>query len=549
MKLAEVLKNSAFESVSVIAGHSGLDKEMKNITMMDAPDIIEYLHPNDFLVTTAYHFKDNPLKLLPLIESMHQQECAALGIKTQRFINSIPIEVIEFANMHNFPLVEIPLETSLGEMVNATLNFMLSQRTAELTTAFETHRRFTQYILKGKGWKRLVEDLSHMIGKRIVLLDAHFQVHTSSYTRQSISKFFIELHGKGFEFLLGNSLYTCFTTRNTEEVFSVFPIHTHMGKPAYLIVLGEISFEDQRLLLTIEQATNVLSFELMRENTVKQYTRRARNEFFAHFVEGKFTFPEEIENRAREFSLKKEQTSIIIIGKMNTLNIAQRPFSKYSVEIDYMYEFLESEITKAPYPSQLFVKEDHCIIIMSVSQPTYEMEQHILPYLKDIQTYMENIFKISISFGVSNVCQRLLHIPNAYREGLSALHTGQLSGNTPFIQLHRPKDVSEMLRIIPTKDLQEFYQHVLLELTNHQHQEEEQILLNTLAVYLETHCQISETAKRLYVHRNTVIYRLEKCEEILGKSLKDPDTTFHLRLALRIKSLLQTNDRKTEWTI
>ncbi|MEM5591643.1 hypothetical protein AAHH67_07515 [Niallia circulans] len=65
--------------------------------------------------------------------------------------------------------------------------------------------------------------------------------------------------------------------------------------------------KDHSLLLTIEQATNVLSFELMRENTVKQYTRRARNDFFAHFMEGKFSFAEEIESRAKEFFLKKNR--------------------------------------------------------------------------------------------------------------------------------------------------------------------------------------------------------------------------------------------------
>ena len=106
-----------------------------------------------------------------------------------------------------------------------------------------------------------------------------------------------------------------------------------------------------------------------------------------------------------------------------------------------------------------------------------------------------------------------------------------------------------MLRIIPTKDLLEFYDHIFQAFSSNHQQDEEQILLNTLSVYLETHCQISETAKRLYVHRNTVIYRLEKCEELLGKSLKDPETTFHLRFAFRIKSILKTNERKKQTPI
>ena len=67
------------------------------------------------------------------------------------------------------------------------------------------------------------------------------------------------------------------------------------------------------------------------------------------------------------------------------------------------------------------------------------------------------------------------------------------------------------------------------------------MLLQTLSVYLETHCQLAETAKRLYIHRNTVIYRLEKCEEIIGRSLKDPEETLRLRMAFRIKALLPEN--------
>ncbi|MDU1845810.1 MAG: PucR family transcriptional regulator [Niallia nealsonii] len=548
MKLAEILQKPVFDKVEVIAGHTGLNKEIKHITMMDAPDIVDYLNPNDLLVTTAYHLKDKPGVLLSLIKSMQEKDCTALGIKSKRFLGHIPNEAIQFANDKGFPLLEIPLETSLGEIVNASLNYMLSQRTAELTTAFETHRKFTQHILKGKGIKRLVDDLSHMINKRIVLFDAHFQLHTSSYNRNSIENFFSSLHTNGFEFLLPNSPYSYFSSRNTEEVFTIFPIYTHMKKPAFLVVLGEIPLEDQSLLLTIEQATNVLSFELMRENTVKQYTRRARNDFFTHFVEGKFTFAEEIESRAKEFSLKREQASIAIIGKMDSSE-QYKSFTQHSVEIDYIYEFLETEIKKAPFASQLFIKDDHCILIMEVVHSSYDLDSSILPYLQNIQSYIANTFKRHMSLGISNVFQQLLNLPNAYREALSALHTGNLSGNTPFIQIHRPKDVFEMLRIIPTKDLLEFYDHIFQAFSSNHQQDEEQILLNTLSVYLETHCQISETAKRLYVHRNTVIYRLEKCEELLGKSLKDPETTFHLRFAFRIKSILKTNERKKQTPI
>ncbi|MFT8320830.1 MAG: PucR family transcriptional regulator ligand-binding domain-containing protein [Bacillus sp. (in: firmicutes)] len=539
MKLIEILNKPLFQHIKVAAGDSGLHKEIKNITMMDAPDIMHYLNPNDFLITTAYHLKDEPYSIVKLVKQMHKQNCTALGIKTKRFLSEIPDEAIQFANDHGFPIVEIPLEMSLGEIVNATLNYILDQRTTELTTAFEIHRRFTQHILKGKGIRKLLDELSNMIGQKVILFDQHFQIHSSSQSKYPVENQITQLYARGYQLLLKNTPNTCFTIRHTEETVSIFPVLTHIGKPAYLVVLGNIPIHEQSLLLLIEQATNVLSFELMRENTLKQYARRARNEFFLHFVEESFTSKEEIENRAKEFQLKRDQPNIIIIGKIDQEE-KQKSFTQYHLETDYIYEFLETEMTKAPFPVHLFLKGDMCILIMEVPEQRLDIDNMLIPYLKELQDYIVNIFKKTISFGISNVGHNLFNVPNAYKEAVSAFHTGQLSGNMQFIQAHRPKDVSEMLRIIPMKDLLEFYDHIFQGFSVQQQQEEEQILLNTLSVYLETHCQISETAKRLFVHRNTVIYRLEKCEELLGRSLKDADLTFHLRLAFRIKSILQT---------
>ncbi|WP_053958980.1 PucR family transcriptional regulator [Sulfobacillus thermosulfidooxidans] len=57
-------------------------------------------------------------------------------------------------------------------------------------------------------------------------------------------------------------------------------------------------------------------------------------------------------------------------------------------------------------------------------------------------------------------------------------------------------------------------------------------LLWTLKVYLDSNGQAGEAAKRLYVHRNTLAYRLARLQELLGCDLKNLDTVTDLRLAL-----------------
>jgi len=57
-------------------------------------------------------------------------------------------------------------------------------------------------------------------------------------------------------------------------------------------------------------------------------------------------------------------------------------------------------------------------------------------------------------------------------------------------------------------------------------------LLWTLQVYLDSNGQAREAARRLYVHRNTLAYRLERLQTMLGCDLKDLDAVIDLRLAL-----------------
>ena len=50
----------------------------------------------------------------------------------------------------------------------------------------------------------------------------------------------------------------------------------------------------------------------------------------------------------------------------------------------------------------------------------------------------------------------------------------------------------------------------------------ENYMLDTIIAYFENMYNISKTAEALYIHRNTLIYRLNKIEELTGKSMKDP---------------------------
>ncbi|MRH44336.1 PucR family transcriptional regulator [Aquibacillus halophilus] len=536
MKVSEILKNPAMEGYKIIAGESGLDREVLHVNMMDAPDIINFLKPNELLVTTAYHLKDQPNLIIELIEEMNEQGCAALGIKIKRFLQEIPKEVIEVAERLSFPIIELPAQSSLGDIVNQTLSSILDKKTNELRFAIDTHKQFSNHIISGKGIPKLLKRLADLINFPVVLLDQYTKPIASSHSNRKISHIMETMYLKDSSVYFPNTSFFTFSTLPEKETFSVFLVNTHQKKAGFLIVIGEINPADHSATLTIEQATNVISFELMKENALMQYTRRIKNEFFFNFTEGNFTSQEEVINRAKEFGLKSEQNYLCAAGKLEQGDFSGS-YTQNQLEIDSIYEYIEDELVSLSLSTHLFTRGDTCILLYEVKGSSQDTTNYVHSSLELVQAKIKERFERSISFGVSNISRNFFHVKNGFKEAHDALQSGQLSGQTGFIQGYRTKDIMELLRIIPAVDLKDYYLNALqplLELGK----DEEQTLLQTLFVFLETHCQISETAKRLFVHRNTVVYRLDKCEELLGSKLNDSELTLQIRLAMRIKTML-----------
>ena len=81
MKVADVIKIPALKDMKIVAGEKGSHREVETVNMMDAPDIILYLKPNDFLITTGYHFKEQPLLLKKLVRPWRKRIVQHWGLR------------------------------------------------------------------------------------------------------------------------------------------------------------------------------------------------------------------------------------------------------------------------------------------------------------------------------------------------------------------------------------------------------------------------------------------------------------------------------------
>ncbi len=538
MRVNELLMIPVFQGATLRAGKLGVDREVNSVNMMDAPDIIHFLKKKELLVTTAFHVKDDLNSLLLLIKEMEKQGCSGLGIKTKRFLQEIPQEAITLADELQFPLFELPVEVSLGDIVSKSLSHILDIRTNELHNAMQAHQEFTNQVMSGKGIHEILVSLSTLIDFPVALLNHRLQPIGKSTKTPAMYKHFETFITGGHLIHLSKTTMLTFSLLDNQETVSLFPVYTHK-QYSFICVHGHIPFTDRSTILTIKQASNVIAFELMKENALKQNARRIQNEFFTNFINGTFTTVGEIISRGKEFKLENEQRYVCAVGKIEDED-RSISYAQYQAEQDVIYDIIEAELPHFHQNVHLFTLDDTYILLLELKDGWKYTDEPFFSFLEEIQSKISTLFHKDLSFGISNYAQQLVDVPISYKEAKDTLYYGHLSGKKRFIEFHQPKEVSEIIRMVPYDQLKKFYDDTFQGFVD-QPKKDHQVLLHTLSVFLETHCQLSETANRLFVHRNTVIYRLEKCEEIIGRNIKDPEETLRLRLAFRIKALIQGN--------
>ncbi|MBR0600808.1 PucR family transcriptional regulator [Bacillus safensis] len=329
-----------------------------------------------------------------------------------------------------------------------------------------------------------------------------------------------------------------FSMIHAKQTFSIFPIDLNEQTCDYLVILSFIHPQNKALHGMIAKAVNEMSIARMRQYAALQMAKRARNEGFRRWIERASSSQHDHLHFAQSFGLSAECRYLCMICQLDQRSDTTC-FMKQQMVLDQVIDLLESALPNCPFPAFLFVKGDMGVVLMEETGSLPEVSGSLSSFLKQLQKLVKLQVNHTISFGVSLTACLIPHLSEGYNEALEALQTGYLSSRTEYIQFYQAKDVPDLLRLIPRKDMITFHQLHLHRLS--EPSQVDQSLLHTLSVYLETHCHISETAKRLSIHRNTVIYRLEKCEELLRISLKDPDATLRLRLAFRIQRFLTSH--------
>jgi len=147
-----------------------------------------------------------------------------------------------------------------------------------------------------------------------------------------------------------------------------------------------------------------------------------------------------------------------------------------------------------------------------------------------------------VSVGISRASQGLAPLRFAYREAKDALSIANQLGENGQATFYGDLKLYQLLLALKGTGYESmvgFYHETLGALVEHDERKQSD-LLRTLNGFFEANGNLAKAANDLDVHRNTLVYRLERISELTGLDLDDPDNRLILHLALKIQRVLAT---------
>lgn len=535
--LAEVLALPRFSDLQLLSSHSNLTQPLESVEITETPDVADFIPKNVMILTTAMIYKDDQEKLKPFIDSLKQAECTALGIKVGRFLDEISPEIVAYASAVDLPLIKIPSTQPLGGLLHEIVGYLRDSKTEQMSVAFDIQKRFSTLLMQDVDATRFIAEFAKILNAPIILLSPWQQVIAHSnyfYGNQKSAEFFIEQLSKDHfqQLAQEKKIFRLQDERQENIQVAGFLIRVNDYFPYYLLVLSPEQIPYPISEFAIDQAILVLTFMLFKNQKIAESFEHLKTDFLDRLLD---THQEALSKHQNWLELWKNYRLInsdyyqlaIVYGVTKPENETHIRYQQ--AEGQLIFQWLKEQLPEILPDVALFkLKNQNKSILIFQSKKN----DHLM-ILQNLAERLQQALPITIRFAFGNAYENLEDLPNSYIEASSTLEASLHAQKPATVQLFHPKGLAGLFEKIGTEDVEYFCQQQLKELA-YPTEPTLQELRKTLKVFLDFNCEITKTANALYLHRNTIKYRMNQCEKLLDTSIQEPETSLLLRVALEL---------------
>lgn len=178
-------------------------------------------------------------------------------------------------------------------------------------------------------------------------------------------------------------------------------------------------------------------------------------------------------------------------------------------------------------------------VIKEIHQDT-DVTQLLL-LAKTIETTIVEEFMVQPVIGIGTASMTLKELANSYREAASAIDVGTIFDPENSVVSYENLGVGRLIYQLPATLCELFMSEIF---KNSSFEMLDRETLFSVDKFFENNLNVSETARTLFVHRNTLVYRLDKVKKLTGLDLKDFDQAVIFKIALMVKKYLNSCERR-----
>ncbi len=523
---------------------AGMDRAIRHVYTTDLPDPSRYLTQGD-LVLTGLIWCRAPGDADRFVSALVRAGVSALG--AGEALGTVPDEVIQACGRHGLPLLAVPAETSFAAVTDEVGRRLSGDRATEMTRVLGRRRLLLSAVAEGAGLDAMFRLMSRELGPECWLLTGFGRVVGGTgmslpgplarrlaceYLRADRMPAATEVSVPG----AGAGKYSLFGVGGEPRITSWF-----------LACAGREQDWPHELRESVAELAADVALERARLDAARTGDRKLAEAIVTMLASGggEGAAPAEIASLMRAAGLPPDGRYLVAVMGAEADRVTGPNADRWRCDLAGELILPDGEgALVAPLGDEVVVLVPAPGDWAPVESPDEgaPAEHHFAARIRAAQPAVESDrSRVRLTVGVSAPADSVTALPGALHEAgtarrLAALRLAGLGG-TAAVSVVTSDEVAShelLLATVPASVLRSFRERLLGPLLAYDDQHRAE-LLPTLREFLACSGSWNACAARMYVHVNTVRYRIRRIEELTGRNLSCLDDQVDFFLALRIR--------------
>ena len=235
--------------------------------------------------------------------------------------------------------------------------------------------------------------------------------------------------------------------------------------------------------------------------------------------------PGDVYVRAKELHFTTDvPRAVLLVRQVNVTDIA-------------VLELIQNMFPDRQHDFVLSVSESDIVVIKEMTPD--ETSEDVCALAESIERAVHTELHVQTVIGIGTTANHLRELADRYKEAQVAIEVGKVFENEKPVIHYDNLGIGRIIYQLPTTLCEMFLSEAFKKNPIEALDED---TLDTINRFFENNLNVSETARKLYVHRNTLVYRLEKVKKITGLDLREFEDAILFKVAVMVKKYLDSQN-------